>query len=594
MRLSDEEIIVYTRGSSSDDRRRALLTCLTRVRSCPGDIVVVGIPSMGVLETLALKGLQIPELRRAIHVYEVGESECRDEHVDRVAQELQGRYPGQFCFHFGGKHFEKIYEFPSHVALFRLEADDYTAVYSHLLCFASRVVDRGAVIIEGYAHSEACRTAVFEYIVNLPPALRPVFQVVEDGVHWIQLEHGRYALRKRVQENESTECVAPDVRLYDHEEEMLTAIQPKGKVAVLGVFRGDSAEMLLRICPGIEQMHLVDPYEGEVSVRDEVAHWNHELLPYVQDRFRKETRVQHHRMRSTMFWSALPENYLEAVYIDGVHTNEDCLQDLEEARRVVQPGGWIMGRGLFREGQSGVNRAVNEFCATYNLTVSHVSLEGCTAFALVNEKEKGPKIAVASMAVNDTEAGLATYMVKMQKNLESHRAYCARHGYTYELREGLYTPLEGNTAPFWIKLLHLRELCLRYEYVLWVDADARFQAMDRSLALLLPMLHDTKASVLVGMDDLERLQVGVLLLKGGSATAELLTCIGNHVSDADLSDEAAFNTLYKEEPSFRERLVVLPPQAMYLLQSPPHYKNPQEALLLHFSGFFRPLMDLSD
>jgi predicted O-methyltransferase YrrM len=83
-----------------------------------------------------------------------------------------------------------------------------------------------------------------------------------------------------------------------------------------------------------------------------------------------DPRVTIHRMTSDEWFATKPEK-LDWIYVDGDHSYEGCLRDLENSLKVVKPGGMIMGDDYYwkhaRYGKEGVTNAVDRFCKRYML-----------------------------------------------------------------------------------------------------------------------------------------------------------------------------------------------------------------------------------
>lgn len=630
MKLSDEEIIHFVRPFTlvGEERIRSVLSWVERVtrENVPGDLVDVGVCKLckgGVPMAMALKCMQLGDIRK-IHVFVLPE----DGHADEVARNLRKTFYPAECLRFQHGNVPEG-ELPNSVALLRLDTESTRFMLEHL---EGRVSLEGLVMVEGDGNSEGCR-AVHEW-VDLQ-VQRGSLQQVDGTSTCVWRKRGVFglsSLRPRVRAKDSVACIAEDVRLFSRRQDMLQVLGLSGTMAEIGVFRGDFAREILDASPAVERLFLVDAYGEEINCSGNqdgnnlVYYRNAELLPFVVERFRPDIesgRVTLYRMWSDAFWETLEDNTLDAVYIDGDHSYEGCLRDLEAARRKVKAGGWIMGHDFLllldkcqTEYEFGVNRAVNEFCAKYGLQVSIVAMDGCSSFALVNRKEETvaatPRIAVACLAVGDNEEKLQAYLQSMHKNLESHAEYCRIHGYAYEMRTGLraetQSQLLGDRArpdeplrpSSWLKLLFLQELAQKYDFVLWVDADARFQVMSRPLTLLTPMLWDTRHRMLIAVSDVEtlHLQAGVFMIKGGQETVSLLQTVWDTSEREEMREngwweQLAINLLHRESAAFREQVAALPPFAMYLLQSHPRYKTPQchEALIIHYAGLFRSLMD---
>ena len=66
------------------------------------------------------------------------------------------------------------------------------------------------------------------------------------------------------------------------------------------------------------------------------------------------------------------DEMLDWIYVDGDHSYEGCLKDLNNAKEIVKPGGLILGDDYgwpnSKYQKVGVTKAVNEFRKKHNLT----------------------------------------------------------------------------------------------------------------------------------------------------------------------------------------------------------------------------------
>ena len=180
-------------------------------------------------------------------------------------------------------------------------------------------------------------------------------------------------------------------------DEMVRAIlKPGMKVAEVGVFRGEFAQVLAGTRPSL--LVLIDPWEGILTSG------NHDGQNVVQvngeDVFRslKETTkalpfIEIRRGYSGTVLKEFPDNHFDAIYIDGDHSFEGCFSDLELAYKKVKAGGWIMGHdygcNLLKCTTAwcfGVEQAVDTFCVKYNQKKVALGLDGCISYAIRLEK----------------------------------------------------------------------------------------------------------------------------------------------------------------------------------------------------------------
>ena len=156
---------------------------------------------------------------------------------------------------------------------------------------------------------------------------------------------------------------------------LIRMLPENGAGMEIGVHRGDFSSQILEIAKPSE-MHLVDPWQYESSETYERAWYGgkaeggqHEMdtrYRLVCDKFKEliaQGRVIVHRAYAGDALSALPDNYLDWVYIDGNHLYDYVKQDLELSLRKIKPGGLITGDDYTDGGwwKGGVKQAVDEF-----------------------------------------------------------------------------------------------------------------------------------------------------------------------------------------------------------------------------------------
>lgn len=153
---------------------------------------------------------------------------------------------------------------------------------------------------------------------------------------------------------------------------------PKNTIGIeIGVWKGDSSVKFLRRA---NHLHLVDSW-SPISYENSNEHGNYQnylnrysdlvgsnnpedfqkyydkIYQEVISRF-KNKPVTIHRQNSREFF----ENFnqlVDWIYIDGDHSYEGCLFDLENSLRIIRPGGIIFGDDY--NNKPGVKQAVDEF-----------------------------------------------------------------------------------------------------------------------------------------------------------------------------------------------------------------------------------------
>lgn len=166
---------------------------------------------------------------------------------------------------------------------------------------------------------------------------------------------------------------------------MMHMIQ-KGTVgAEIGVWMGNTSQRFIQ--QGVKELHLVDAYSvepyknnSEMSFQDYISKYSKitgefseagftnyydSVYESVKERFKKYSHVKLNRMPSSKWFAENKDLKLDWIYIDGDHSYEGCLADLEAALPMIKKGGMILGDDYgwpnARYQKVGVTKAVNEF-----------------------------------------------------------------------------------------------------------------------------------------------------------------------------------------------------------------------------------------
>lgn len=147
---------------------------------------------------------------------------------------------------------------------------------------------------------------------------------------------------------------------------MLSYLPCRGKVAELGVFRGDFSRQILRVNQPRE-LHLVDVDISKIDID-----WNEDL-----------TEVFIHQM-DDLYWLPKYFNYFDWLYIDTLHTYEQTKKELILSHDAIKDSGFICGHDYTHVcaigpqetwHRYGVIEAVNEFCEEYRYNLLYLTNE---------------------------------------------------------------------------------------------------------------------------------------------------------------------------------------------------------------------------
>ena len=175
-------------------------------------------------------------------------------------------------------------------------------------------------------------------------------------------------------------------------------IPPNTIGAEIGVWMGNSSERMLE--RGLTHLHLIDPYStspykgnSEMSFEQYIAKYQqitgefseagftnfyNQVYKSVENKFKPRKNVTLHRMTSSAFFNKNPDIELDWVYVDGDHSYEGCLHDLEASLPHINKGGMIMGDDYGWPGakwqKKGVTKAVNEFKDKYSFKMTRFGM----------------------------------------------------------------------------------------------------------------------------------------------------------------------------------------------------------------------------
>ena len=175
---------------------------------------------------------------------------------------------------------------------------------------------------------------------------------------------------------------------------IMHAIRPNTIGAEIGVWMGNTSTQFLK--KGLKKLYMVDSYSVEPYKENTERSYQEYIAKYqpitgefseagfqrfydrvyneVKERF-QDPEVEICRMTSDR-WFEQFQNYmldfLDWIYIDGDHSYEGCLRDLENSLKVVRQGGLILGDDYgwpnAKWFKPGVTKAVDEFINKHKFT----------------------------------------------------------------------------------------------------------------------------------------------------------------------------------------------------------------------------------
>lgn len=156
--------------------------------------------------------------------------------------------------------------------------------------------------------------------------------------------------------------------------EMLSKLKKRGKVAEIGVARGDFSELILKITEP-DSLHLIDVWNSR--------RYDTSLFKEVTAKFKGEIgkgHIQIHKKLSTDAAEDFEDNYFDWIYIDTTHSYDTTREELVRYASKVKRDGIIAGHdytmGIWNSlNRYGVVEAVHEFCVKYGWELAYLTVE---------------------------------------------------------------------------------------------------------------------------------------------------------------------------------------------------------------------------
>jgi hypothetical protein len=161
-------------------------------------------------------------------------------------------------------------------------------------------------------------------------------------------------------------------------------------------------------------------------------------------------------------------------------------------------------------------------------------------------------------------------------------SYCDRHGYTYIRYREMIDP---NLIPTWNKLLAVRKELPKFDWVLWLDADALIVNPSQRIEDVLAHYESGK-DMLFSSDD-QGLCAGVFFAKNTAWTPEFITTVlllGELPDCGHLYEQKTIRTLFEQYPTVQEKIGLIPDSVIHYPYS--HF-NPH-AFIMHYWAISNP------
>lgn len=187
---------------------------------------------------------------------------------------------------------------------------------------------------------------------------------------------------------------------YKTRSQMLSLIPTCGKVAEIGVFRGDFSHEILQTCHPTELV-LFDLWpdgpvdSGDADGQNPQVFGGSDLEKSVRLRFERSSHVRIFKGCSSQI-REFPADYFDAIYVDGDHSHKGVKRDLVNSWRCLKHGGWLMGHDYEANSDKtnisydfGVKDSVDEFCWQFGEFIHAFGMDGQVSYAIqVTKKDR--------------------------------------------------------------------------------------------------------------------------------------------------------------------------------------------------------------
>jgi len=152
------------------------------------------------------------------------------------------------------------------------------------------------------------------------------------------------------------------------------------KGAEIGVASGEFSLEMCRMIPNLTLI-CVDPWEVYDRVAQDRVDWRYSLA---KDRLAKFS-VEFMKMTSMEAVKQIPDESIDFVYIDGLHTFDAVVMDIIEWSKKVRKGGMVTGHDYYEFYQSGVIPAVRAYTQAHNIQQWYITKEKEASFFWVKQ-----------------------------------------------------------------------------------------------------------------------------------------------------------------------------------------------------------------
>ena len=160
--------------------------------------------------------------------------------------------------------------------------------------------------------------------------------------------------------------------------------------------------------------------------------------------------------------------------------------------------------------------------------------------------------------------------------------YCDRHGYTYIRYREMIDP---TLIPTWNKLLAVRKELPKFDWVLWLDADALIVNPGQRIEDIIAPYESGK-DMLFSTDD-QGLCAGVFFAKNTAWTSNFITAVlllGELPDCGHLYEQKTIRTLFEQYPTVKEKIGLIPDSVIHY----PYSQFNPHAFIMHYWAISNP------
>jgi hypothetical protein len=195
---------------------------------------------------------------------------------------------------------------------------------------------------------------------------------------------------KTLPSNNLEDWQVENTKVFSTREKLIESFPVGGKIAEIGVDRGDFSKHILSVSQPRE-LYLIDYWQFPKNAEA----GNEDAYNNVKTRFAKEIVAKQVILVKGMSTDVLinyPDGFFDWVYIDSAHDYKTTVAELEICRNKVKPNGIIAGHdycagNVAKTFYYGITNAVNDFCLRYKWRMQAISIDTGAhwSFAIIKE-----------------------------------------------------------------------------------------------------------------------------------------------------------------------------------------------------------------